>query len=221
MLGRKHVDGVAAHPKFASAEFHVVALVLHADQLRDHIALAQLVAGAQRHDHAVVAFGLANAVDGRDRGHDHHIAPLHDAFGARQPHLLDVLVDRAVFFNEQVALGHIGLGLVIVVITDEILDRVLGEKLTELTVQLRRQRFIGRKHNGWLAYLCNHIGHGEGLARASHAQKGLEHLAVVHTFDQLLNGHRLIACRWVRLVQLKGRAGVADELAIEWDSCDL
>jgi hypothetical protein len=33
------------------AEIHVVALVLHADQLGDHVALAQLVAHAQRHHH--------------------------------------------------------------------------------------------------------------------------------------------------------------------------
>jgi hypothetical protein len=43
----------------------------------------------------------------------------------------------------------------------------------------------------------------------------------VHAFDQLLDGHGLVACGRVRLKQLKGRAGVADELAIEWHSSDL
>jgi hypothetical protein len=46
VLGREHVDGVAAHAEGAALKVHVVALVLHADQLRDGVALAQLVARA-------------------------------------------------------------------------------------------------------------------------------------------------------------------------------
>ncbi len=214
MLGREDVDGVAAHAELAATELHVVALVLHADQLGDHVALTQLVAGAQRHDHAVVALGLADAVDGRHRGHNHHIAPLHDAFGARQTHLLNVLIDGRVFLDEQVALRHIGFGLVVVVVADEILHRVLGKELPELAVQLRGQCFIGRKHDGWPPQLGDHIGHGEGLTRAGHTQQGLEHLPVVHAFDQLLNGHRLVACRRIGLKELKRGARVADELPL-------
>ena len=83
MLGRKHINGVAPHAEIAARKVHVIALVLHAHQLRNRITLAQFVARAQRHDHAVVALGVANAVNGRHRGHDHHIAPLQQAFGAR------------------------------------------------------------------------------------------------------------------------------------------
>ncbi|MPM30870.1 hypothetical protein SDC9_77421 [bioreactor metagenome] len=81
MLSREHVDGVAPHAELAPAEILLVALVLHADKLGNRIALAQLVARAQRHHHAVVARRLANAVDGRHRRHDHHVAPLHQALG--------------------------------------------------------------------------------------------------------------------------------------------
>ena len=78
----KNVDGVAAHSKRATRKIHVVALVLHTHQLRNHVALPQLVPRAQGHHHLVVRLGLANAVDGRDRGHNHHIAPLQHTFGA-------------------------------------------------------------------------------------------------------------------------------------------
>ncbi|MPN02203.1 hypothetical protein SDC9_149417 [bioreactor metagenome] len=162
----------------------------------------------------MVALGLADAVDGRDGGHDHHIAPLHDALGAGQAHLLDVLVDGAVLFDEQVALGHIGFRLVVVVVADEVLDRVFREKLPELRVQLCRQCLVGRKHDGGLAQARDHVGHGEGLARARHAQQRLEGLAVIDAFDQFFDGRRLIPRRWIGLEQLERRVRVLHETAL-------
>ena len=63
MFGRKHIDGVATHAKFATGEVVVVAFVLHAHQLRDHITLPHFVAGTHGHDHAVVAFGFTDTVN--------------------------------------------------------------------------------------------------------------------------------------------------------------
>ena len=205
VFGGEHVDGVTAHAEGAAAEVHVVALVLHAHQLDHHVALPHLVARAQRHHHLVVRLRFANAVNRRHGGDDHHIAPLQQALGARQAHLLDMLVDRRVFFNEQIALWHIGLGLVVVVVADEILDRVFGEKLAKLAVQLRGQGFVGRKHDRRTPHTGDHIGHGVSLTRAGHAQQGLEHLAVLQALNQLFNRLRLVPGWWVGLVQLKGR----------------
>ena len=207
VFGGKDVDGVAAHPEGATAEVHVVALVLHAHQLYHHVALPHFVARAQRHHHLVVGLRLANAVNRRHGGDDHHVAPLQQAFGAREAHLLDVLIDRRVFLDEQIALRHIGFRLVVVVVTDEILHRVFGEKLAELAVQLRGQGFVGRKHNGRAAHAGDHIGHGVGLARAGHAEQGLEHLAILQTLDQLRNRLGLVPGRRIGLVQLKRRVG--------------
>ena len=64
MLGGKHIDGVAPHAKFAARKILIVALVLHPHQLGDGVALADFVASAHRHHHAVVALGLTNTVDG-------------------------------------------------------------------------------------------------------------------------------------------------------------
>ena len=213
VLSRKHVDGVAAHAEFAARKLHVVALVLHAHQLGDHVALAKLVAHAQRHHHLVVALGLANAIDGRNSGDDDNVCALQQAFGTAQPHLLDVLIDGAVFFNEQIALRHVGLGLVVVVVADEILHRVFRKKLAELAVQLRRQRLVGRKHDGRAAHAGDHVGHREGFARAGHAQQGLEHLAIVQTLYQLCNGRGLVTRRWVGHEQFEGRTVKSDKFA--------
>ena len=209
VLGGKDVDGVAAHAEGTAAELDLVALVLHADQLRDHVALAHLVAGAQRHHHLVVVGRVADAVDGAHAGHDDDVAPLEQALGGRKSHLLDVFVDGAVLLDEQVALRHVGLGLVVVVVADEILDRVLREELAELAVQLRRQRLVGREDDGRPSQARDDVGHREGLARPGDAEQGLEGQAVVDALDQLRDRGRLVAGRRIGLEELEGRAGKA------------
>jgi hypothetical protein len=114
-----------------------------------------------------------------------------------------VLVDRAVFLDEQIALRHVGFRLVVVVVADEVLHRILREELTELAVQLRGQRLVGRKHDGRATQAGDHVCHGEGLARARYAQQGLKGQAIAHTLHQLSDRRRLIARRHVRLEELK------------------
>ena len=213
VLGREHVDRVAAHAERATREVDLVARVLHADQLRDHVALAHLVAHAQRHHHLVVVARVADAVDRAHRGHDHDVAALQQALGRRQPHLLDVFVDRAVLLDVQVALRHVGLGLVVVVVADEVLDRVLRKELAELAVQLRRQRLVGGEHDRRPPEAGDHVGHREGLARAGDAQQRLIAQAVGHALHELVDRARLVARRRVRLVKLERRPVEVDELA--------
>ena len=221
MFGRENVNGVAAHPELTSGKLHVIALVLHAHQLGDQVALPELVAAAQCHHHLVVGLGLTDTVNGRHSGDDHHIAPLQHAFGTTQAHLLDVLVDGRVFLNEQVALRHIGLGLVIVVITHKVFDCIFWEKLAKLAVQLCCQGFIGSKHDGRSSQTGNHIGHGEGLARAGDAQQGLEHLTVQNAGDQLVDSCGLVARRRIGLIQLKGGTRISHENSRQWRRGDL
>jgi hypothetical protein len=76
---------------------------LHRHQARDDVALRHLLALAQVQDHAVVLGRVADAVDRRHRGDDHHVAPLHQRLGRRQAHLLDVLVDRGILLDVEVA----------------------------------------------------------------------------------------------------------------------
>ncbi len=85
VLGREHVDHVAAHPERAAAEVQLAAVVLHRHEARDHVALRDFLAVAQVQDHAVVLGRIADAVDRRHRGHDHHVAPLHERLRRRWP----------------------------------------------------------------------------------------------------------------------------------------
>jgi hypothetical protein len=152
-------------------------------------------------DHAVVIDRIADAVDRRDGAHDHHVAPFEQALGRRQAHLLDVLVDRGILLDEQVARRHVGLGLVVVVVGNEILDRVLGKELAEFRVQLRRQGLVRRQHQRRATQPRDHVGHGVGLARAGDAEQGLEREAVVEALGQQADRLGLVAGRRKRLVQ--------------------
>jgi hypothetical protein len=213
---REDVDHVAAHAIHAALEVDLVALVLHFRQAADDLALADLLAGAQVQDHAVVIDRVADAVDRRHGAHDHHVAPLQQALGRAQTHLLDVLVDRRILLDEQVARRHIGLGLVVVVVGNEILDRVLGKELAEFRVQLRRQRLVRRQHQRRPAQPRDDIGHGVGLARAGDAEQSLEREAVVEALGQQADRLGLVSRRRKRLVQAPRTARELDHPALQF-----
>ncbi len=77
-----------------------------------------------------------------------------------------MLIDRSVFLDVGVRRRHVGFGLVIVVIGDEILDGILRKELTELAIQLRGQGLVRRQHQCRPLHALNDIGNREGLARA-------------------------------------------------------
>ena len=80
MLGRKDVDGVAAHPEMTAHKLGVVALVLHANQLGDEVSLREFVTHTHGQDHGVVIRRVANAIDARDRGHNDGVAAFEQRF---------------------------------------------------------------------------------------------------------------------------------------------
>ena len=77
-------------------------------------------------------------------------------------------------------MGDIGLRLVVVVVGDEVLHRVVGEKLLELLAQLGGQDLVVGQHQGGALDGLDDLGHGVGLARAGDAQKDLLPQAVLN-----------------------------------------
>ncbi len=75
------------------------------------------------------------------RDHD-DVAPGEQRVGRRVPQPLDLVVDRGVLLDVGVRLRDVRLGLVVVVVGDEVLDRVVGQQLAELVGQLRGQRLV-------------------------------------------------------------------------------
>ena len=93
---------------------------------------------------------------------------------------LDLFVNRGVFLDICIALRHIRLGLIVVVVRDEVDHSVIGKELFELARKLSGERFIGGHDQRRLSQGLNSLCHREGLARTSHAQQNLIAVSVPH-----------------------------------------
>ena len=92
---------------------------------------------------------------------------------------IDLVVDRRVLLDVGVSRRHVRLGLVVVVVGDEVLDPVLREQLAELAGELRRERLVGRQHDRRPLHLLDDRRDREALARAGDAEQGLEAVAAL------------------------------------------
>ena len=104
---------------------------------------------------------LSEVVEARD---DDDIAALEQGPCRRQPHPIDLVVDRGFFLDIRVTGGNVGFGLVVVVIADEVLDRVFRKEPSEFLIELRGQRLVVRHHQRRPMHLRQHLRHGVCLA---------------------------------------------------------
>ena len=123
------------------------------------------------------------------------------------PHLIDRIVDGRVLGNVRVALGNIGFRLVVIVVADEILHRVVGEKLFELLIELTGQRLVMDQNQRGLLHLRDHIGHGKGLAGSGDTEQRLVLPASRNPGHQLVDGLALISAGLEWGFELKRRHG--------------
>src|SRR5581483_4634827 len=100
----------------------------------------------------------------------------------------------AVLLDVQVGLRDVGLGLVVVVVGDEVLDGVAREELAELVAELRGERLVVRDHE-------------RRLARAGCAEERLVALAGAEALAERRDRRGLVARRPVRLGCLELRHG--------------
>ena len=191
------VDDLAAQPKAAAHEGGVVAAVLQIHQPLGQLVAVDGPADLQFHHHLGVGLDRADAVDAGHRGDDDHVVALQQRLRGGMAHPVDLLVDLGVLLYVRVGARHIGFGLVVIVVADEILHRVVREEGFHLRVKLRRQRLVRRQHQSGLLHRLDHLRHGEGLARAGDPEQHLVDLALVHPADKLRDRRRLIAGRLV------------------------
>ena len=110
-----------------------------------HLALVVGLALEEVLGHRRVGLDRADAVDAGHRGDDDDVVALEQRPGGRVAHPVDLLVDLGFLLDVGVRPRHVGLGLVVVVVGDEVLDRVVGEEALELAVELGGERLVGRE----------------------------------------------------------------------------
>lgn len=103
MLSRENIDDITPHPESPAMEIHFVALVLHIGQALDDGPLIHAIPNAHGEDHVVILITITDTVNAGNRCHDHHITTLNQALGRRKPHLLNVIIDRTVLLDKQIA----------------------------------------------------------------------------------------------------------------------
>ena len=171
LVDREDLEGVAADPEGAAGEGQVVAGVLDLDQPAQHRVAVHLLADLEPEHPVDVLLRGAEAVDaGHGRDHD-DVAPGEQRVGRGVAQPLDLLVDRGVLLDVGVGLRDVGLGLVVVVVGDEVLDRVVGEQLAQLVGELGRERLVGLHHQHRPLQPLGHPRHGRGLAGAGGAEQ--------------------------------------------------
>ena len=209
IVGRENLQIVALHTEIAAGEAGIVALILERDQLADDLALVLDLPLLHREGHGRIGFDRPDAIKAGHRRDDDDVVPFEQRAGGRMAHPVDALVHARFFFDIGVGPRHIGFGLIIVVIADEIFDRVVGKEALELAIELGRQDLVGRQDQRGALQRLDRLGHGEGLAGAGDAQQHLIALALARRRHQLRYGSRLVARGFIVAHQLEGPAAFA------------
>ena len=163
-VGGEDLHHLALDPEGAAGQRRVVALVLHADELAEDRLAVDPLADLEQHHLIPVQLRRADPVDAGDRGDDDHVAAREQRGGRRVAQAVDLVVDRRVLFDVEVLGGNVGLGLVVVVVADEVLDRGVGEELAELVAELRRQGLVVGDDQRRALQALDRRGHRERLA---------------------------------------------------------
>ena len=193
IMRREDFEIVALHAEITALKRHVVALVLQRDQLAHDLALVDHLTFLQIEDHRRIGFDRTDAVQARHRRDDDHVVAFEQRPRCRMPHPVDRFVGRAFLLDIGVGARDIRLWLVVIVIADEILDRVFGEEGFHLAVQLRRENLVGREDQRRALHRLDHLGHREGLARAGDAEQHLVALARLRLRNQFGDRGGLVA----------------------------
>ena len=184
-------------------EIHIVALVLDFDELIEDVVAGNLHLILEQDQHAAVILWRAQTIDTGHAGHDDDITAFLERARRRVAQLVDLVIDRGIFFDVRIGLRDIGLGLVVIVIAHEVFDRIGGKQLFEFGIELGCQRLIGGDHQGWSVDPSDDVGHRKGFAGAGDPEQYLMFAFLLKTLHELSNGVWLVPLRLVSRSKLE------------------
>ena len=194
---------VPPHAEGGTLEVGIVARILNVHEAGEQLVARHLLPRAQRNAKAEELLGRAQAVNARDGGDDDDIVPLAQRAGRGVAEFIDLVIHREIFFNVGIRLRNVAFGLIVVVIGDEILHAVFGEKGAELAPELRGKRLVVRDDERGTPHVLNDIRHRERFAAARDPDEDLRANPVQNALGEFLDRLRLIARGRKRRVQFK------------------
>ena len=96
--------------------------------LRGDVFPLDLLSLLEEEQHAVISFRRTEAVNAAHRCNDQRSRAARTETASPKPQLVEFIVDRRFFFDVEVRCRNIGFGLVVVVVGNEILDRIVRER---------------------------------------------------------------------------------------------
>ena len=202
-IGGPDLEHIAPHPEAAAGNLDVIAGILVVHQLPQRSTQVERFAHLELHGGLEVFGGNTEAIDAADRGHHDHILALEQRAGGGVTQHVDLLVDRRRLGDVSIRDRHVGLGLVVVVIGDEVFHRIVREELPQLIAELGRQGLVVGQHQGGPPGLGDHIGDRKGLAGAGGPQQGLIALTAINPGGEGRNRRGLVTLRLVGGVELE------------------
>ena len=203
LVSRKDLDGVTAHSECAALERNVVSAVLDLHEGAQNLVANDALALRERDHLLLVLHRIAKAINGGYGCDDDDIVALHETRRRAQAQPVDVLVDRGVLLDVRVSRGDVCLGLVVVVIRDEVLDRVMREKAFQLSIELGRERFVVGEYQRGATMVLDDVRHRHGLPGARYAEKRLKSVTALQPARQLSDRSGLIAGRLEGRLEIK------------------
>ena len=170
--------------------------------LQQHIAV-HLHARAQFDAHVLVIRRRPQTVNAGDAGDDNHVAPFDQRRRGGKAQTFDVLIDARILRNVGVRLRDVRFRQIVIVITDEVLNRVVRKERLEFAVELGGKGLVVRKNEHRTVQLRNDICERESFARPRHPLQGLEMPPAFQSVGKRLDRGGLIARRRIFGNQLK------------------
>ncbi len=170
---RHYLPVVAPQAESAALKVGIRPLELQLDQLAHEALPVHGIADLEMEYALGVRRGRPQAVDAGNRSHHYHVLAGEQGGRRRVAELVYLVVHQRFFADIGIRGRQIRFRLVIIVIGNEIMHRVLGEKLPELVRELGGQGLIVRDDQGRSLDRLDDVRDGEGLAGAGDPQKGL------------------------------------------------
>ena len=193
---RKYFNPIAPYSKAAAVEVNIIAFIMHGNQVCQELITTHFCVDRDLQSHAKVILRRAEAKYTGNTGHNDHIRPGEDRTRCRMAQLVDHFVNGSIFLDVCITGGNIRFRLVVVIITDEIFNRVIREKCFEFIVQLGRQGFIGCQDQGRSGHRRDHMGHCEGFTGSGNTQQHMVQMTGLDIVFERLDGAGLITLRF-------------------------
>ena len=110
---------------------------------------------------------------------------------------VDLVVYGRVLFYIQILPGDIRLGLVVIVIGNEIFHCVFGKKFTEFRAKLGSKCLVMRQNECGTVTFCDDIRHRKGLTRACDTNKRLRTVTAKNALGKSFDRFRLVTRRLI------------------------